>query len=70
MDRASSKEGSVACLILTSPNKEEVAYALQFDFMTSNNEAEYKALLVGLWLAKRMGADRVTTQTDSRLAAN
>lgn len=35
-----------------------------------NNEAEYEALLVGLWLAKQMGAEAVTTLTDSRLAAN
>nr|KAJ0216727.1 hypothetical protein LSAT_V11C300147310 [Lactuca sativa] len=69
-DGASSREGSGAGLILTSPEGESVTYALHFDFHTSNNEAEYEALLVGLRLAKQMGAKAVTTLTDSRLAAN
>ncbi|XP_023770200.2 uncharacterized protein LOC111918806 [Lactuca sativa] len=69
-DEASSREGSGAGLILTSPAGEEVTYALRFDFHTSNNKAEYKVLLVGLRLAKQMGAKAVTALTDSRLAAN
>nr|KAJ0193280.1 hypothetical protein LSAT_V11C800420460 [Lactuca sativa] len=67
---ASSREGSGASLILTSPEGEEVTYALRFDFHTSNNEEEYEALLVGLRLTKQMGAKAVTALTDSRLAAN
>lgn len=67
---ASSREGSGASLILTSPEGEEVTYDLRFDFHTSNNEAEYEALLAGLRLAKQMGADIVTMLTDSRLATN
>ena len=67
---ASSREGSGAGLILTSPEGEEVTYALCFDFHTSINEAEYEALLTGLRLAKQMGAKAVTALTDSRLAAN
>nr|KAJ0216025.1 hypothetical protein LSAT_V11C300153800 [Lactuca sativa] len=69
-DGTSSREGSGACLILTSPEGEEVTYALRFDFHTSNNETEYEALLVGLRLAKQMGAEVVAALTDSRLAAN
>lgn len=57
-------------LILTSPGGEEVTYALRFEFMTSNNEVEYKALLACLRLSKRMRADRVTALTDSRLTTN
>nr|KAJ0209871.1 hypothetical protein LSAT_V11C400159220 [Lactuca sativa] len=69
-DGASSREGSRACLILTSPEGEEVTYALRFDFHTSNNEAEYEALLPSLRLAKQMGVEAVAALTDSRLAAN
>ncbi|XP_052627159.1 uncharacterized protein LOC128133680 [Lactuca sativa] len=69
-DGVSSREGSGAGLILTSPEGKEVTYALRFDFHTSNNEAEYEALLAGLRLAKQMGAKAVTTLTNSRLAAN
>lgn len=57
-------------LILTSLDGEEVTYTLRFDFHTSNNEAEYEVLLVGLRLARKMGIDKITTLIDSRLAAN
>ncbi|XP_023748530.1 uncharacterized protein LOC111896779 [Lactuca sativa] len=69
-DGASSREGSRERLILTSPEGEDVTYALHFDFHMSNNKAEYEALLAGLRLAKQMGAKAVTALTDSRLAAN
>ncbi|XP_023737239.2 uncharacterized protein LOC111885192 [Lactuca sativa] len=69
-DGASSREGSGAGLILTNPEGEEVTYALRFDFHTSNNEAEYEALLAGLRLAKQVGVKAVTALTDLRLAAN
>lgn len=57
-------------MILTSPEGEEVTYALRFDFYTSNNEAEYEALLAGLRLAKQMGVEALTALTDLRLTAN
>ena len=69
-DGASNREGSRVVLILTIPEREEVTYALRFDFYTSNKEAEYEALLIGLRLAKQMGAEVVTALTDSRLATN
>lgn len=69
-DGATSKERSGAGMILTSPEGEEISYAICFDFHTSNNEVEYEALLVGLRLAKKMGAQAIVDLTDSRLAAN
>lgn len=69
-DDASSKERSWAGLIQTSPEGEEITYALRFDFHTENNEAEYEALLVGLRLARQMDTKTITALADSRLAAN
>lgn len=69
-DGAASKEGSGTGLILTNPKGEEITYALRFNFHTSNNEAEYKALLASLRLAKQMGAEVVVSLIDSRLATN
>lgn len=69
-DGASSKDGSGASLILTSPTGEEITCALRFDFYTSNNEAEDEAMLVGLKLVVKMGVERIVALTDSRLAAN
>nr|XP_027122086.1 uncharacterized protein LOC113739037 [Coffea arabica] len=67
VDGASSKEGSGAGLLLTSPTGEELTYALRFDFPASNNEAEYEALLTGLRIAHQMGITTIKVQSDSQL---
>ncbi|GKD09916.1 reverse transcriptase domain-containing protein [Tanacetum coccineum] len=53
-DRASSFDGSGAGLMLVNPKGKEYTYALRFEFETTNNEAEYEALLAGLRIAKEM----------------
>lgn len=45
-------------------------HALSIGFPTSNNEAEYKALIAGLQLAKHMGAEEVQIYSDSQLVVN
>ncbi|GJU19313.1 reverse transcriptase domain-containing protein [Tanacetum coccineum] len=47
-DGAASSKGSGAGLILTGPSGVEYAYALRLTFASTNNEAEYEALLAGL----------------------
>ncbi|GJS62197.1 reverse transcriptase domain-containing protein [Tanacetum coccineum] len=48
-------DGSGAGLIITNPEGIEFTYALRFRFNATNNEAEYKALIVGLQIAGQMG---------------
>ncbi|GKF69987.1 reverse transcriptase domain-containing protein, partial [Tanacetum coccineum] len=60
-DRASNSDGSGAGLMLIDPEGKEYAYALRFEFETTNNEAEYEALLVGLQIAQEMEIARVKT---------
>ncbi|XP_071909714.1 uncharacterized protein [Coffea arabica] len=67
VDGASSKEGSGAGLLLTSPTGEELTYALRCDFPTSNNETEYETLLIGLRIAHRMGITAIKVRSDSQL---
>nr|XP_027101096.1 uncharacterized protein LOC113720416 [Coffea arabica] len=67
VDGASSKEGSGAGLLLTSPTGEELTYALRFDFSASNNEAEYETLLTGLRIAHQMGITAIRVRSDSQL---
>ncbi|XP_027156054.1 uncharacterized protein LOC113756621 [Coffea eugenioides] len=67
VDGASSKEGSGAGLLLTSPTGEELTYALRFDFPASNNEVEYEALLTGLRIAHQMGITAIRVRSDSQL---
>ena len=54
-------------LILTSPNRIDVEYALIFGFQASNNEAEYEAVIAGLNLAHSMEADQLEVCSDSQL---
>ncbi|GJT50083.1 reverse transcriptase domain-containing protein, partial [Tanacetum coccineum] len=58
-DGSSCVDGSGAGLILTSPEGTEFTYALRFQFTTSNNEAEYEALIAGLRIATQMGVRNV-----------
>ncbi|GJT35327.1 reverse transcriptase domain-containing protein [Tanacetum coccineum] len=51
--------GSGAGLILTNPEGAEFTYALRFQFTASNNEAEYEALIAGLWIATQMGVRNI-----------
>ncbi|KAI3444854.1 hypothetical protein Pfo_001519 [Paulownia fortunei] len=53
-----------------SPQGDKFEYALKFEFLTSNNEAEYKALLAGLKLAFAVGARKLAIYSDSQLVVN
>ncbi|XP_030479406.1 uncharacterized protein LOC115696656 [Cannabis sativa] len=55
---------------MISPNRLRLQSALQFTFLASNNEAEYKALVAKLKLAKVVGANRVEMYSDSQLVVN
>lgn len=46
-------------LVLSRLYSAKVLYILKFGFKVSNDEAEYKALIINLKLAKDMGAERV-----------
>nr|GEY71333.1 reverse transcriptase domain-containing protein [Tanacetum cinerariifolium] len=69
-DGSSCVDGSGAGLILTNPDGVEFTYALRFQFVTSNNKAEYEALIVGLRIAKQMGVKNIQANVDSKLVAN
>ncbi|WVY91024.1 hypothetical protein V8G54_036538 [Vigna mungo] len=67
VDGASGRTVSGAGVVLEGPNGFLVKHSLIFKFRASNNQAEYKALLAGLQLAKDMGARRLVCRTDSQL---
>ncbi|GJT63149.1 reverse transcriptase domain-containing protein [Tanacetum coccineum] len=69
-DGASSAKGSGAGLVLISPTKTEYTYALRLNFESTNNQAEYEALLVGLRIAKKMGVQFLSVNVDSKLVAS
>ncbi|KAI9084367.1 hypothetical protein K1719_033709 [Acacia pycnantha] len=62
-------EGKRAGIIIESPEGVTIEHSLQLNFPTSNNQAEYEALLAGLQHVKELGAQRVSVFTDSQLVA-
>ncbi|XP_029154570.1 uncharacterized protein [Arachis hypogaea] len=54
-----NKVGSGAGIILVNQEGTQVEVSLKFEFPASNNQAEYKALIAGLKLAKEVGATKV-----------
>ena len=46
-------------VVVKSPEKDKLKYKVRLHYQTTNNEAEYEALLKGLELAKSLGAKSV-----------
>ncbi|XP_076929983.1 uncharacterized protein LOC143594603 [Bidens hawaiensis] len=69
-DGASNDEGAGAGLKITNPEGKHFTYALRLEFKSTNNEAEYEALLAGLRIAKKLGARHLEAHVDSMLVAN
>ena len=65
VDGAANAQGSGAKLIMTSPDRIKVEYALRFGFQASNNEVEYEAVIDVLNLAHSMEADQIELFSDS-----
>ncbi|KAI3795496.1 hypothetical protein L1987_38151 [Smallanthus sonchifolius] len=63
-------EGYRAGLVLVDPEGKEFTYALRLDFPSTNNEAEYEALLAGLRIAKEMKVSKIQVFVDSLLIAS
>ncbi|XP_076913495.1 uncharacterized protein LOC143572149 [Bidens hawaiensis] len=69
-DGASNDEGTGAGLKITNPEGQHFTYALRLEFKSTNNEAEYEALLAGLRITKKLGARHLEAHVDSMLVAN
>ncbi|GJV82328.1 reverse transcriptase domain-containing protein [Tanacetum coccineum] len=59
-DGASSVKGLGAGLVLISPTKTKYTYALRLNFESTNNQAEYEALLAGLRISKKIGVQSLS----------
>ena len=54
-------------MILLSPEQDVLKYGVQLQFPTTNNEAEYKAVLTRLRIAKALGVRNLKLNSDSKL---
>ena len=52
MNESSNKQASGASVVLHSLEKDKVKCMIRLDFLSTNNKAEYEALIMGLDLAK------------------
>ena len=67
VDGSSNQQGSGVVVILEGPNGLLIEQALRFAFMASKNQTEYEFLIVGMLLAKEMGAKGLLAKGDSLL---
>ena len=64
---SSNPKGAWAGIVLEGPNDILIERSLHFAFKTSNNQAEYKAILAGLSLARKVGVKTLMCKIDSKL---
>ena len=69
-DGSKMLNGSGAGVVIISPKGDKLKYVLQIHFDSSNNEAEYEALLYGLRMAITLGVRRLMVYGDSDLVVN
>ena len=67
MDGAANQRGSGVGLVLVSPEKITIEKSLRMSFSTTNNEAEYEALLIGIMMVQKIGGKMVKVFSDSKL---
>ncbi|XP_075479532.1 uncharacterized protein LOC142520442 [Primulina tabacum] len=67
VDGAARKEGSGVGVVIVSPTGEKIKIAVRLNFRASNNEAEYKSVVIDMKIAREAGATRIILYSDSQL---
>jgi ribonuclease HI len=67
VDGSSTKKNGGAGIVLVTSEGEELNGSFRLEFKTTNNEAEYKAVVTGLRLALELGAKSVEVRSDSQV---
>ena len=70
MDGATGALGAGARIVIITPERIRVEHSFRLGFKASNNEVEYKALLIGLRAILKLGDQEVEVYSDSRLVVN
>nr|XP_023913133.1 uncharacterized protein LOC112024731 [Quercus suber] len=70
VDGSSNRQAGGAGVVLQSPEGDTVECMVRLKFPTTNNEAEYEALIAGLDLVKAAGAEKVIVYCDSQVIVN
>ncbi|KAL0440011.1 UNVERIFIED_CONTAM: hypothetical protein Slati_2484100 [Sesamum latifolium] len=67
VDGSSTTQGSGAGIVITTPQGEDLEFAIKFGFKAFNNEAEYEALVIGMRMAHEAGARHLLAYSNSQL---
>ena len=67
VDGATNQRGSGVGLVLVSPEKIIIERSLRLGFSATNNEVEYKALLIGMVMVQKMGEKMMEIFSDLKL---
>ncbi|KAL0367030.1 UNVERIFIED_CONTAM: Ribonuclease HI [Sesamum radiatum] len=67
VDGSSTAQGSGVGIVISTPQGEDLEFAIKFGFKASNNEAEYEALVIGMRMAHETGAKHLLAYSDSQL---
>ena len=54
-------------MVILTPEGDKIKCMIRLDFPTTNNEAEYEALVARLDLAKAVGAENMIVHCDSQV---
>ena len=67
IDGSSAQRRGGVRVVITTPDEEMLKYRVQLKFLTTNNEAEYKGILMGLRVEKALETKNLFIQRDSKL---
>ena len=66
-DGSSNQRSGGASIVIRTPEGDKIECMIRLDSPTTNNEAEYEALVAGLDLAKAAGAENMIMHCDSQV---
>ena len=66
-DGSSTQHSRGVGVVIQTPEGYKIECVIRLDFPTTNNEAEYEALVVGLDLARAAGAENIIIHCDSQV---
>ncbi|KAL0433429.1 UNVERIFIED_CONTAM: hypothetical protein Slati_2677200 [Sesamum latifolium] len=70
VDGSSTSSKSGVGIVIKSPEVDYMEYAITLDFLASNNEAEYEAVLLGSRLVRTVRAKKLWAFSDSQLVVS
>ena len=66
-DGSSNRHAEGAGVVMRTPEGDKIECMIRLDFPTTNDEAEYEALVAGLDLAKATGTENMIVHCDSQV---